>query len=339
MIDCKRRLTSLSSMCDRRRPAVERQKMHNWVMNLSDYQPTVDETKVLQLGLNFAAAPRVVPKEQIIAAVEKGIWQQPAHIKAIIQGKLAKCLRTHIMGQSNLSNTEHQAIRSLRSNEDISILPADKGNCTVIMNRPDYDKKMSDLLLDTSTYKRLKRDPTRKSERVLNKFVGKLHTERQCISEAVFHQLHSTDGSAPRIYGLPKIHKEGIPLRPIVSFVGTPTYNLAKYLAKVISPLVGNTEWTVSNSSKFVQEIAQLPPLSNEELMVSYDVVSLFTSVPVELAMDIASSRILNDYSLKDRTPCIFTASQRGATRHSVYHGTPIGKLSSIFRRSSHKNR
>jgi hypothetical protein len=36
----------------------------------------------------------------------------------------------------------------------------------------------------------------------------------------------------PRLYGLPKIHKEECPLRPIVSTMGSPTYNLAKYLAK-----------------------------------------------------------------------------------------------------------
>ena len=43
-----------------------------------------------------------------------------------------------------------------------------------------------------------------------------------------------------RFYGLPKIHKVGHPLRPIVSFVGSPTYNLASYFSNAISKNVTN---------------------------------------------------------------------------------------------------
>ena len=44
------------------------------------------------------------------------------------------------------------------------------------------------------------------------------------------------------INGLPKIHKEGFPLRPVVSFVNSPTYNVSRSLARVLSPVVGNTD-------------------------------------------------------------------------------------------------
>ena len=45
-----------------------------------------------------------------------------------------------------------------------------------------------------------------------------------------------------RIYGLPKIHKEGVPLRPIVNTIGSPTYELAKFVAKWLGSLVGHME-------------------------------------------------------------------------------------------------
>jgi hypothetical protein len=50
------------------------------------------------------------------------------------------------------------------------------------------------------------------------------------------------------IYGLPKIYKPKIPLRPIVSFVNSPTYGVSSFLAKMLSPVVGNIENTVKNS-------------------------------------------------------------------------------------------
>ena len=57
----------------------------------------------------------------------------------------------------------------------------------------------------------------------------------------------------PRLYGLPKIHKEGFPLRPIVSNIGAPTYQLSKYLAGILRQLTGNSTHHVKNSFQFVQ--------------------------------------------------------------------------------------
>ena len=42
-------------------------------------------------------------------------------------------------------------------------------------------------------------------------------------------------------YGIPKIHKPGYPLWPIVSAIGSPSYNIAKFITSIISPLMGNS--------------------------------------------------------------------------------------------------
>ena len=53
--------------------------------------------------------------------------------------------------------------------------------------------------------------------------------------------LKSSDAHPPRLYGLPKIHEVDVPLRPIVSFIGSPAYNLSKDLAKTLSHLIDNS--------------------------------------------------------------------------------------------------
>ena len=63
------------------------------------------------------------------------------------------------------------------------------------------------------------------------------------------------NGRLSSFYALPKIHKQDIPLRPIVSFCGATLYNLSKFLKSVIAPLVGNSVHHVTNSTVFVQEI------------------------------------------------------------------------------------
>ena len=73
-----------------------------------------------------------------------------------------------------------------------------------------------------------------------------------------------------------KIHKTGIRLRPIVSFINSPTHDVSSYLAKILSTVVGNT---VKNSLEFADFIRG-KTLDAEDELVSFDVVSLFTKIP-----------------------------------------------------------
>ena len=83
----------------------------------------------------------------------------------------------------------------------------------------------------------------------------------------------------PKLYGLPKIHKKEVSLRPIVSSSGSITYEAAKYLTEVICPLVGKTEHHVKNSLDFVQKFRGFE-VSPSRKLVSFDVSALLTSTP-----------------------------------------------------------
>ena len=104
-----------------------------------------------------------------------------------------------------------------------------------------------------------------------------------------------------RIYSLPKIHKTNVPLRSIVSFVGSATYHLSKCLRCILSPLVGKTNFTTKNSTEFVGSIKDFR-ISGSQKQVSFDVVSLFTTMPLDLAKQIVFDRLSSDSHLEDRT-------------------------------------
>jgi hypothetical protein len=72
------------------------------------------------------------------------------------------------------------------------------------------------------------------------------------LVERTKKRLLPSNEIAPRIVGLPKIHKNGIPLRPIVNKIGSPTYDLAKYVAKILGPLVGHTNSFIKDLNKFI---------------------------------------------------------------------------------------
>jgi hypothetical protein len=93
-------------------------------------------------------------------------------------------------------------------------------------------------------------------------------------------QLRHARTRPPRLYGFPKIHKEGVPLSSIVSNIGVPNYKLSKYPAGLPSPLVGRCRHHLTSSIEFVHTLDSLR-FGPEDLMASFAVSSLFTRVPI----------------------------------------------------------
>ena len=94
--------------------------------------------------------------------------------------------------------------------------------------------------------------------------------------------------SRPGLYfGLAKVHKlkgstdvNQLPMRPVISNIGTATYELSKYLAELLRPLT-KSEFSIDSTKDFVDRIRQ-KRVSDDYELVSFDVVSLFTSVPLD---------------------------------------------------------
>ena len=86
------------------------------------------------------------------------------------------------------------------------------------------------------------------------------------------------------MYGLPKIHKNGALLHSIVNTIGSPTYKLSKHLDILLKPLVGKKNSFVKDSTSWVQDICN-ETLKDNDILVSFDVVSLYTKIPVDEAI------------------------------------------------------
>ena len=102
-------------------------------------------------------------------------------------------------------------------------------------------------------------------------------------------------------YGLPKIHKTGSSLRPIVSSRGFVTYGVAKVIAKVLKPLVGKLPHHIQSTSDIVSKVREVPLLPGECLSF-YNVTALFTSVPIDPALNIIKDLLEKDDTLSNRS-------------------------------------
>ena len=59
----------------------------------------------------------------------------------------------------------------------------------------------------------------------------------QALDNVVYERIYTAGAKPGVLYGLPKVHKENLPIRPIISAIGTYNYNLAKWLDEIINRL------------------------------------------------------------------------------------------------------
>ena len=102
--------------------------------------------------------------------------------------------------------------------------------------------------------------------------------------ENVCYKLYVSTSNFGTIYGLLKVQTKDIPPRPILSVCGTPQYGIAKYLIPILFPISTN-EYTAKDSFSFAREMSSF--VAKIKVMDSFDVKSLFTSIPLKETWEI----------------------------------------------------
>ena len=116
-----------------------------WVINMSSRQLTHIETDVLAKGLNFSITFKALPNKDIIATVEDAVKDLENEEADAIRAKVSLALQNSKSPKDNLSKDERKALKELKSDISIKILPADKGRSIVILNREDVGKCMDHI--------------------------------------------------------------------------------------------------------------------------------------------------------------------------------------------------
>ena len=253
-----------------------------WVINISNTPLTAEQESLLAHGPNYAVIPRELPIAQYVAAIENACTKLEEGKAEEFRVQVKSAIQKIKPPRSNLTRGEKKAISELKKDKSRMVLTADKGVALVVLNTEDYLKKAEDLLKQ-NTYRALTSDPTM---RLKNKMINLLKTikSKGGLSEDLYRRLYPTGAGSPKFYGLPKIHKPGMPLRPIVSSIGGVTYHTSKEVARILKPLVGKSEHHVKNTQDFIESIKGIH-LSEDQCMVSYDVKALFTPVPTKKSL------------------------------------------------------
>ena len=95
------------------------------------------------------------------------------------------------------------------------------------------------------------------------------------------------------MYGLPKTHKKDIPLRPILSMIGSSQHELAKWLSEVLAPVLRLYSLNcVKDSFTFANFIQNYSVDPAKAFLCSFDISSLFTNVPLDETIGICTDAL-----------------------------------------------
>ena len=105
--------------------------------------------------------------------------------------------------------------------------------------------------------------------------------------------LKPIKAKAPCLNGLPKIHKDDMPIRPVVDHTSAPSYRLAAKLERVIKAgIVWEENYSLKNTYDFINNSKDLK-LSSSHKLASLDVVNMYTNIPVEETIKIVEEYLI----------------------------------------------
>ena len=114
------------------------------------------------------------------------------------------------------------------------------------------------------------------------------------ISDQVYSKLRSREGQPARLYGLAKVHMAETPLRPVLSLPGSSYENLNKTFAKFFDNIDGAK---IEINTKDARETIENNSLDTDETILSLDVKTLYTNIPLKEAIEIALQKLYSQES------------------------------------------
>ena len=263
----------------------------NWIKNLTDIQIPTDVSEFISLGPKFSipTTTRHFPIIHTLAEIEKITRDLDTKEKNVIIARTTNVITNYLHSPGNhnnsLNNLYNKSKRFLSQNPDLLVLRADKGAVTVLISKEHYHNLALDILNDDEAYLTLNRDPTSTIQQKANKLMSNLKKDGQ-VDELTAKNHMIYNSVAPKFYGLPKIHKEPIKLRPIISSIDSPSSKVSTLVANILSKAYDqNNPYFTKDSFQFAQEFNDRE-IPENHVLVSLDVTSLFSNITLDLTVN-----------------------------------------------------
>ena len=225
--------------------------------------------------------------------IEDGIEKGRAYI--------AKYMREAEPKLKSLPNSpevvEMTELRKFLANHNYIVLPTDKNLGTAVVTRQWFIDGSLALLSDQQNYRKItsversKIINAARTSAVEAAAFALEYLEHPQLAEFLRSKVpddEKVDPSVPRFYGIPKIHKTPVKMRPIVPCHSAPQNPAAKYVSKMLKPMLAERPFLLRSSKDLAQKLATLRVPRNKKIwLVSGDIVAFYPTVPTDRCIEI----------------------------------------------------
>ena len=169
-------------------------------------------------------------------------------------------------------------MKRLSERSDIIIRRADKGGATVICSKDWYETESYKQLNDINFYKKVNQDDTKQHEIIIKDKLEELK-ELKLIEPKLAKQLTPSESRTSEFYLLPKIHKKGIPGRPVISSSGCTTERISAFVDQHLKPAAQKLPSYIKDTDDFINKMRRLGKVSTNDYLVTLDVSSLYKNI------------------------------------------------------------
>jgi len=195
----------------------------------------------------------------------------------------------HNYNLSNLTPIQSNALKKLRSNDAIIIKPTDKNLGPAVMDKETYKSKIISEHLSTAVYSKLTQ------QEALSRLAQLKDTLKDMVSNhqdslsppelTYFHRGLRNQHRIPLFYGLPKVHKIPVSLRPVVSTTNSLLAIFSNWLDFRMKELLPLVQSYTKNSTDIIHDLKGLTLPENAKLF-SADATSMYTNIDTTLGLD-----------------------------------------------------
>jgi len=208
--------------------------------------------------------------------------------KALNEEKRKLILKHSGRNLSNLTSSQRQVLHLLKHNKHLTIKPTDKNLGPAVMETTVYTRQMLSEHLLTKDYKQLS---ATEAKRILVKFKNTLQkliaNNQNLLSKAellYFKRNLIAYHRIPIIYGLPKVHKTPLKLRPVVSGSNSLSAVASTWLDYKMKILLPHVQSYIKNSTEVIKDLKALHIPKGARLF-SADATAMYTNINTNLGI------------------------------------------------------
>jgi hypothetical protein len=189
----------------------------------------------------------------------------------------------------NLTPNQRQTLNKLKANANYIIMPTDKNLGPAIMNRNEYIKQCLTEHLLTSHYRQLSNNMAMdRLNTTKTLLINNFHEYKHQLSQAeviYFTRSLKQHHRIPIFYGMPKVHKTPMTLRPVVSCINSFLSIFSNWLDFKMKDLLFLIPSYIKDSKSLLSDLKGLRIPSNAKLFTA-DATAMYSNIDTDTGVN-----------------------------------------------------